>query len=118
MGDRALVVFADKKTGDVSPTVYLHWLGHKVPDLLKEHKVLMGDRVDDVSYAAARFIGVCHQHHSGATGLGVFDTPADFMKDPGSHTHGDAGVVVVDAASYEWEAFGGYLEKKPSLTPG
>lgn len=112
MGDRALVVFADKSVGDVSPTVYLHTRGCDVPKLLEKHKARMGERKDDVSYAAARFIGICHEEIPGASGLGVFDTPANFLADPASHTHGDAGVIVVDAATYEWQAFGGYLARK------
>jgi hypothetical protein len=58
MGDRALIIFTDGK--DVSPVIYLHWSGSKVPRLLEQHKALMATRGADVCYAAARFAGIAH----------------------------------------------------------
>ena len=58
MGNRALVIFTD---GDrVSPVVYLHWCGDKVPAWLDDLKQLMHGREGDVDYSCARFIGLCH----------------------------------------------------------
>jgi hypothetical protein len=53
MGDRALVIFTDGK--EVSPVIYLHWHGSRVPELLAQLKLLMASRGADASYAAARF---------------------------------------------------------------
>lgn len=58
MGDRALVIFTDGK--EVSPVMYLHWHGSRVPELLAQHKIVMASRGADVSYAAARFTGIVH----------------------------------------------------------
>ena len=52
------MIFTDGK--EVSPVIYLHWSGSKVPDLLEQHKALMVSRGADVPYAAARFIGIVH----------------------------------------------------------
>lgn len=130
MGDRALVVFYDKKLGRVSPTVYLHWLGEQVPALLEKHAEFMSTRKGDLDYAIARFIGICHCEIPDTNlSLGVHETPQDVKDailnlghtsvDVGEaaneeiegYSHGDAGVVVVDCNTFKWEAFGGYLTK-------
>lgn len=119
MGDRALIIFKDKT--EVSPVVYLHWMGSEVPELLKEHKKLMTGREDDLSYAAARFVGICHAKNADSnTGLGMFNLPEDKIKAVlegdakvlDDYSHGDAGVVVVDAVDFSWKAYGGYLSRK------
>lgn len=118
MGDRALVLFRNEQ--EVSPTVYLHWAGSEVPemlDILKEH---MTGRYDDVAYACARFIGICHVNNYGNTGLGVWNTDelyqdAVFKNDAVAlegMSHGDAGVVVVDVRDFSWRAYGGYLAEQ------
>ena len=115
MGDRALIIFKD--ANNVSPTVYLHWDGHAVPGLIQELRLLMGDRKNDASYAAARFIGIVHQQNPGNLSLGVFETPADVraaarggdQDSLAAYSHGDAGVVVVETSDFSWQAFAGYL---------
>jgi hypothetical protein len=113
MGNRALVVFHNDD--DVSPTVYLHWNGDDVPYYLEQLKLLMATRLGDPSYAAARFVGICHNHISGPMSLGVMANTfavAD-VKDPermAAESHGDAGMVVVDTADFSWKAYGGALE--------
>lgn len=115
MGDRALVVFKNQDT--VSPTVYLHWNGSDVPLFIFQLGLLMADRRNDVSYAAARFIGLAHEAIPGNLSLGVRETPdelrqavidgdVDLIED---FSHGDAGVVVVDTATFSWRAYGGHL---------
>tara|TARA_R100000935_G_C2836813_1_gene168565 strand:- start:3142 stop:3498 length:357 start_codon:yes stop_codon:yes gene_type:complete len=116
MGDRALVLFKDARC--VSPTVYLHWDGNAVPTLVEQLGILMNGRHNDASYAAARFIGIVHEHTPGSLSLGVVDTPdeiSDAVRDADEailarYSHGDAGVVVVDTSDFSWKAFGGYLE--------
>jgi len=119
MGDRALIVFKDK--GEVSPTVYLHWSGSNVPGFIDELAALMETRRGDAAYAAARFVGIAHSYDVGALSLGVMNTPEDLEKAVRAgdsagiacHSHGDAGLVVVDTADFSWEAYGGYLSDRP-----
>jgi len=106
MGDRALVVFHDDS--EVSPTVYLHWSGGHVQNMLEAALPRM--RKGDVSYSCARFIGVCNEWLSGRnTGFGVFNSPGtlDECKADG-YSHGDAGVFLVDVNTWRVEAFNGY----------
>src|SRR5262245_37720089 len=73
MGDRALVIFTDQQ--EVSPTVYLHWDGSLVPQLLDKLEQLMASRRGDCQYACARFIGLCHLLNPESNlSLGVFNT--------------------------------------------
>ena len=124
MGDRALIIFTDGQ--EVSPTVYLHWNATETPKWLEEHKELMNSRGADVQYAAARFIGIAHSHIGGNVSLGCWNTEdeiadaarrtiaepsGDHVAVLGNHSHGDGGVVVVNANDYSWRAFGGYLAR-------
>jgi len=129
MGDRALILFTDGK--EVSPTVYLHWSGSRVPELLDELKILMSDRLGDVGYSAARFIGLCHATIDGSLSLGCWNaessiedavwafssTEADSepaltaVTELKSYSHGDAGVVIVNVNDLSWKAVGGYLAR-------
>ena len=59
MGDRALVIFHDKYR--ISPSVYLHWHGNAMPEILRELAEYMKGRYGDAQYAAARFTGLCHR---------------------------------------------------------
>jgi hypothetical protein len=112
MGNRACIVFFDRT--EVSPTVYLHWHGDAVPDLLDQLKVLMNGRFSDAAYAAARFVGVCHAHIEGNLSLGISSNGLsladirnkDRVED---HSPGNAGIVVVDTGDFTWKAYGGYL---------
>ncbi len=118
MGDRALIIFRDDH--DISPTVYLHWEGHAVPDLIEQLSVLMTGRTGDASYAAARFIGLAHEYRPGNVSLGVFETPDeirqaivdDRLEALEAYSHGDAGAVLVSTDDFSWHAFGGYLENE------
>ena len=99
MGNRATVIFYDANC--VSPTVYLHWHGDAVPAWLFELKERMTGRHSDASYAAARFVGICHHYIGGNLSLGL--TSNNFsqaeLRDPDlmqSESPGDAGLVVVE----------------------
>jgi hypothetical protein len=114
MGDRALVVFHAEET--ISPTVYLHWNGSEVPELLAELKERMQGRFGDIDYATARFIGGCHDRIPGNLSLGVFNNKLTIgdLNDAAvmrKHSHGDAGFVVVNVDDFSWVAYGGYLEE-------
>ena len=68
MGDRAIVRFPDPHLGG-GVEVYLHHDANNVPQWLKDAAPRM--RKGDASYAAARFIGYCHEQILGGLSLGV-----------------------------------------------
>jgi hypothetical protein len=114
MGNRANIIFFD--THRVSPTVYLHWYGDSVPDWLDELKLRMHGRYSDASYAAARFVGICHKHVPGNLSLGISSnhfTQADLGNPRVMETAspGNAGIVVVNTHDFTWKAYSGYLEE-------
>lgn len=126
MGDRALVVF--EVNDSVSPVVYLHWSGSRVPELIEELKELMQGREGDLSYTVARFIGICHSHIGGNLSLGVWNLPVDLLiavqtrrassaaeREMEEYSHGDAGLVIVNATDFTWQAYGGYLVTKQTV---
>jgi hypothetical protein len=102
MGDRALIQFEDSK-GEVSPVVYLHWHGDVALEYIDELKSLMADRTDDVPYATARFIGICHSHIDGNLSLGVWNQPERLTADD---SHGDNGCFLVHVDTWLIERFG------------
>lgn len=104
MGDRAVVVFTD---GDiVSPGIYLHWHGSSVGEWIGELAKLMGTRQGDVSYAAARFAGLCHQKIEGNTSLGLLSVPDTILTNPAEESHGDHGVIIVNANDFSFKQYG------------
>jgi len=112
MGDRACVVFFDRTR--VSPTVYLHWHGNAVPLLLADLKDRMQGRFSDASYAAARFVGICHDSIDGNLSLGISSNDfshADLRNKDRMETEspGNAGIIAVDTSDFTWKAYGGYL---------
>ena len=122
MGDRALVIFHDKHR--ISPSVYLHWYGSEVPEILRELAEYMTGRHGDAEYAAARFTGLCHRRIPGNLSLGLMSNrlrrsdlaDAAVLEEM---SHGNAGVVIVDTGDFTWRAYGGYLaEHRPATPPG
>ena len=112
MGNRACIVFFDRNR--VSPTVYLHWHGDAVPGWLGQLKELMSGRFRDASYAAARFVGICHANIDGNLSLGISSNDfslADVLNKDRMEVEspGNAGIVVVDTSDFTWKAYGGYL---------
>jgi hypothetical protein len=112
MGNRACIVFFDRHR--VSPTVYLHWHGDAVPEWLEQLKDVMTGRFNDASYAAARFVGICHANIPGNLSLGINAnslTVADVRDEEllEALSPGNAGMVVVDTSDFTWKAYDGYL---------
>jgi hypothetical protein len=112
MGNRALVVFHNGI--EYSPTVYLHWDGSNVPELLARWAERMETRMGDLSYGTARFVGICHDAIDGPLSLGIWNTThaklpsqAGFKKYWQEHGHGDAGVFVVDVQDGAVQRVGG-----------
>src|SRR6516164_4806380 len=106
MGDRAVVVFKDNEVHEIA--VYLHWDGYRVEELIRGAAPRM--RAGDASYAAARFIGHCHEQIEGALSLGVYGLSPQQMQDiatghAGRLGHGDNGVWLVDVCTAELTHF-------------
>ncbi|KUO58138.1 MAG: hypothetical protein APF80_11935 [Alphaproteobacteria bacterium BRH_c36] len=111
MGNRALVIFHEHSRKVYGPVVYLHWHGGMVGEYLSQVRALMGERLDDVDYATARFIGLAHEDNRDALSLGVWEKPRRFSDTKAwleEFSHGDAGVFLVDAKTWEVRTFGGY----------
>ena len=123
MGHRALVIFHDEHR--ISPSVYLHWHGGDVPNLIAELAAYMTDRRGDADYAAARFTGLCHRLIDGNLSLGIMSNDLrradlDNAAVLEEMSHGDAGVVIVDTDDFTWKAYGGYLadyRQRPTPAP-
>jgi hypothetical protein len=120
MGNRACIVFFDRD--HVSPTVYLHWHGDAVPSWLDQLKDRMNGRFSDASYAAARFVGICHASIDGNLSLGLSSndlSKADVRSQDRmeSESPGNAGMVVVDTSDFTWKAYGGYLAGSDGRQP-
>ena len=96
------MVFKAREVHEVA--VYLHWDGYRVEELIRGAAPRM--RAGDASYAAARFIGHCHEKIDGALSLGVYGLSPKAMQDvatghAGRIGHGDNGVWLVDVCSGE-----------------
>lgn len=104
MGDRALIQFTNSN-GEVSPVCYLHWNGAEAPEWIRDCAKLMESSGENLPYAFARFVGICHERISGNVSLGVWNR-TDRLTEKDSH--GDAGCYLVNVSTWEVEAFGGY----------
>ena len=106
MGDRILFQVTDGE--DVSPVVYGHWSGSAAWEICATLKSLMKDRPRDVSYTAARLVGIIHERIDGNLSLGMWNR--DMLLDDAA-SHGDEGCVVVDfsGSNMRFRCFGGYL---------
>jgi hypothetical protein len=120
MGDRASIIFFDDRV--ISPTVYLHWHGPYVPEWLEILEIVMTDRTGDAMYAAARFVGICHERIEGNLSLGIQSnafTHADLQHSPTleAESPGNAGFVVFDTRDFSWRAYDGYLATQDRREP-
>jgi len=107
MGDRVLlqVIKRDEAPG-YSPVIYCHWLGGEAVEAVKRLAVRMANRRGDVPYIAARLLQEAIGDNDGDTGFGLMlaDRPLT-----AEDSHGDAGVILVDADTFEMTFLGGYL---------
>ena len=120
MGNRACVVFFDRSC--VSPTVYLHRHGDAVPAWLETLTERMKGRFRDATYAAARFIGICHANIDGNLSLGVSSNSLSLEdvtlpQRMEQESPGNAGIVVVDTSNFTRKAYGGYLAHSEGRQP-
>jgi hypothetical protein len=77
----------------------------------------MTGRHSDAAYAAARFVGICHNIISGNLSLGVSSNAfsrADLLSPRLMElaSPGNAGMVVVDTRDFTWKAYGGSLAEQ------
>ena len=117
MPDKAMVIFHNG--AEVSPTIYLHSNGPSCIDWLREMGTL-----DGPEEAAARYIAVASDEHSGP--LSLWNTPPDIIRAItkmemkslpfgmyelaervlADYSHGYAGVVLVDTRDGLWQQYG------------
>lgn len=81
MGNRAIIRFPDAALSaecgrPMGVEVYLHWHADDVKAWLKEAAPRM--RKGDGSYAAARFVGLCHEKIKGGLSLGIMPLGTTF----------------------------------------
>ena len=83
MGDRATIQIVDGP--HKSPIIYLHWAGSRSLDIIRKAAPIM--RQADISYAAARLIGVCHMETDPEQGLSLGVLDADDCIEAGDNGH-------------------------------
>lgn len=109
MGDRVLLQVVKKTPGEkteFSPVVYCHWLGGGAVDAVKRLAKRMDDRRGDVEYIAARLLQEVIGDDDHYLGFGLMNTRKVLTA---KDSHGDAGVILVDADTFEMTFLGGYL---------
>lgn len=107
MGDRVLLqVVKYKPELEFSPVIYCHWLGSDAVEAVMRLAVRMEDRRGDVDYAAARLVQELIGDDEGNLGFGIWNTKEVLTAED---SQGDAGVILVDADTFEMTCFGGYL---------
>ena len=96
------------------PAVYCHGRGHDAPAIVKRFAARMKDRRGDVPYLTARLLQEAMGDDTRDTGFGVFNADKRLTSDD---THGDAGIVLIDADTFRCECVGGYLKADASGMP-
>jgi hypothetical protein len=115
MSDTALIQVVSKipTVQNISPVCYLHSSGSVAHEYIRELALLMSPtRGGDVQYGFARLVGICHTHIGGNLSLGVWAADGILTAE---HSHGDAGVFVVDCNTWDVRAEGGYGESFNAL---
>ena len=109
MGNRAVIIFHNEDNTEYSPQIYVHWAPANLPDLFKQLTLLMTDRTNDPSYAAARFTGILHNALPGNLSLGLFNLPEDFQDEAAyistRISHGDEGVFLINTSNFSIRRF-------------
>lgn len=112
MGDRVLYQVIDSKKGEFSPVVYSHWGGSNAPGVLQCLFDRMRSRPGDLEYTAARLVQEVLGNDDGNTGTGIWNAEGQISAD---HSHGDAGVVLIDISDgMTFQCLGGYLKVGPN----
>ena len=107
MGDRVLYQVVSKDRREFSPVVYCHWSGRHWQSVVELLKQQMGDRRNNVDYAAARLVEIAAKFEGSghSIGLGIWNAVNILTSED---SHGDRGIVLIDADTFEVERFGHY----------
>jgi hypothetical protein len=108
MGDRVLfqVIKAAEDSVEFSPVIYGHNAGDAAPTIVAQLAIQMRDRMGDVSYWAARLVEVlCQTDPGGCLSIGIWNADAILTA---KDSHGDAGVVLINADNGAAMYLGGY----------
>lgn len=107
MGDRVLIQCHDgEKFG---PVIYLHWGGADAPAIVGRlvERMRSNNRMNDIAYWSARMVQESTLDDAGALSVGIMNSEQILTKED---SHGDAGVVLVDARDGSVVTLGGYLK--------
>lgn len=104
---------------DFSPVCYLHCGGSEVPALLRQCATIMHERPDNLEYAFARFVGVCHTApglNNSCLSLGVWNADALLTEED---SHGDNGVFVIWLPEWSvWRSTGEHFSVREFVDMG
>ena len=107
MGDRVLIQIVSTDRKEFSPVAYGHWCGDHTPEIVARLKArMLPGRPGDVAYTFARVIQEMTAGDTGALSFGAWNEPAILTA---ADSHGDAGVVLIDATTFRCKCLGGYL---------
>ena len=107
MGDRVLLqVVKNGPDREFSPVIYCHWLGSDAVGCVERLAIRMNDRRGDVQYAAARLVQEVTTGNDGNLGFGIWNAKKVLTA---KDSQGDAGVILIDADTFEMTFLGGYL---------
>lgn len=108
MGDRVLLQVVKKEPAEFSPVLYSHWRGGSAVDAVHRTARRMQGRPGDVPYIAARLFQELVGNDDGDTGFGLMLADKVLTAED---SHGDAGVILVDADTFKMTFLGGYLAR-------
>lgn len=114
MGERILYQVVDRKKAEFGPVVYSHWGGEEAPTVTRALSNRMQDRIGDVSYASARLVQEAIGNSTGSTEFGIWNADGILQE---NDSHGDGGIVLIDANTFQCECFGGYYKTGPDGFP-
>lgn len=98
MGCRALIQL--KYQNEVSPALYVHWLGERVEVIVEKTKAIMRTRPNDLQYAFARLtMTACLLNDEGEGNLSVGVVQKSHVLTE-NDSPGDCGCYVVDIENW------------------
>ena len=107
MGDRVLYQVHAPAQNAFGPVVYAHWGGNDAPAVVRRLAARMATRRGDVDYCTARLVQFVIEaaDPDSNVGVGVWNTDHLLTADD---SHGDAGVVLINAHDGTAQYIGGY----------
>lgn len=109
MGNR--VIFQVVSNHSFSPAIYGHWAGGRVPEVCARLAKRMQNRMGDTDYTAARLVQELINGDDGCLSFGIWNAPTRLTE---THSHGDAGVILVDVSgdNMKFIPLGGYYTQR------